>query len=174
MELSKRHFMAILLILFSLYTLYDITAPFNDNNFVLEAEESPEIVSNYNPKQEHLDIRIKSGSFTRRSVKVALDNSNHTNLTLQGHGKKKDTNIWASRSIYGLGIGNSGITDFPIKEGENISVVSDSTDTDGDGTEGIENGETVIIYSKDDGVDAPVKIIKIKQNRSLDAFDLRS
>jgi hypothetical protein len=123
---------------------------------------------NYNSSRESVRITVEEGKFTRKSGRVAIkkqkvsrtglkDAYQKENLTISGYGKTRKTNIWAIRSLYGLGIGNPGLTDFPIKKGESMKIISDNEDKDNDGKKGIEKNDVIVLYSKDENVDAPIE-----------------
>jgi hypothetical protein len=101
-------------------------------------------------------------SFTGVSGKVFFkDSSTNTGegIILSRNGERYKNNIWAETSIIGalqenfeprlapLDLFNSGVASLPMEEGDYIVVRSDGTDSDGDGVPGIENNETVILYS---------------------------
>lgn len=87
--------------------------------------------------------------------------SQSKNLTLRGYDKTQQTNVWTSKSFYGLGLSNPGITDFPITEGESVTVLRDDTDTDKDGLYGIENGERVDVYTRNGYQNTTVRTLYI-------------
>jgi len=49
-------------------------------------------------------------------------------------------------------VSRSGVASFPVELGDEVRVVSDGVDSDGDGRAGIERGDIVqIIYVNDEG-----------------------
>lgn len=167
------------------FTLF--RSPNYESELALSPAESPNITTQYFAENESVKITVGEGGFSSKSERVALKMTKpetssrlpeyHNNFTIRGYGKTKDTHIWAIRSILGhipvwtaentLGIGYPGMTQFPIEENESITIVSDDTDTDNDGTNGIENNETITLYTKDDGVDASITHIKVRNNKSI-------
>lgn len=83
------------------------------------------------------------------------------NFLLNSSGAEARTDTWASTSLFdslkfesislarGLSnIGSSSLTDFPISTGEKLTIKKDFTDSDGDGTKGIENNETITLFTE--------------------------
>lgn len=87
--------------------------------------ESPNITATYYDENDSLVFTVVNGSFTSKSGKVFLSNElseEDANLTLSGYGKTVNTSVWAEKPFLGLDFLNSGITDFPIEEGESVAV----------------------------------------------------
>lgn len=87
--------------------------------------EDPNVTATYYDENNSLVFTVVNGSFTSKSGKVFLTNElseEDANLTLSGYGKTVNTSVWAEKPFLGLDFLNSGITDFPIKEGESVAV----------------------------------------------------
>jgi len=105
---------------------------------------------------------VVNRSFTGISGKIFFKHpSTNTGdeIVLSKNGTSYRKNVWAETSILGAvqknfeprlappDLFNSGVASLPINEGDYIVIESDGTDSDGDGTEGIENNETILLYS---------------------------
>lgn len=183
MDLKSPHFLVSLFILVLLsYAVFEVYSPPSDD-LTLGPSESPEWNAQYFSDNESLVITLENGSLSRRSGVVAITNEsglvNHNDsiqseFVLSYENRTEKTKFWATKSLFSTGIGNKGISDFPIEEGESITVVSDSTDTDGDGIKGIENCEEVILYSKDSDNYVPIIHFTIENDTANELLDLLS
>lgn len=124
----------------------------------------PRFEYSYNNAQEVLTLEISKNPITPRRGSLLFDNESFSqHIQLENYEKNVDTNIWAQPSFIDAILGktnvltviksrgNKGITEFPIKIGEKVNITENSNDKDNDGVKGIENNETVEIYSADYG-----------------------
>ena len=150
------------LILFSFLALFTSISliHFEKNKTVLTAKETPEMTATYTLENETVSLTVVNGRFTTKSgyVKISKKYASVENktqpFTLKADGKTKKTRYWAKTTL--LGILPTGLTKFPIKQGEKIHITKDGTDKDNDGKKGIEKNDVIVLYSKDENVDAPI------------------
>jgi hypothetical protein len=92
------------------------------------APETPKLNTHYLPDQDAVTITVECGQFTRKSNRIVIsvmqDSQEHVVEQSAHHSDTDSSNsmVWATRSLFGLGIGNAGIADFPITAGEQITV----------------------------------------------------
>ena len=142
----------------------------------LSPAEDPGLEGEYNSENETLQITVTEENFTRKSGRVALRSQldgDHTeisnrppksNFTLKSGNRTVENYIWADKSLLGIVIGGSGITNFPIEQGESITILSEGEDGDSDGNKGIENGDIIFLTSKDNGVNTVIETFEIQNN----------
>ncbi|QGA80658.1 hypothetical protein LC1Nh_0774 [Candidatus Nanohalobium constans] len=124
-----------------------------------EPVEEPEVDARYYEGNETLVYEVVDGKFTSKSSKLFFTKEfEDENYTLKAGGKTKKTSVWAEESF--LGLSDSGIVDFPVTEGEKVAIISDGTDSDGDGHIGLEKGR-IFLNSKYRGRDAMITYYSI-------------
>jgi hypothetical protein len=117
----------------------------------------------YNSASETINIKVVNGSFYRPKGKIFFGRTDiETNYTLKGYGKTKKTEIWVSSRFDPLD--TNRLTKYPVRQGENVQIISDGTDKDKDGVKGIENGENIPIKSIDEDTLYTITIINIENN----------
>jgi hypothetical protein len=121
----------------------------------------PELNYSYNAEREWLVLTAERPMVSFTGGLLIGNSSYSPDFLLNTSDSEKKTNIWTSASILeslrfsevpleiGLrNLGNSGVADFPVRTGEKLTIKKDFTDKDGDGTQGIENGETIRLFTE--------------------------
>ncbi len=121
------------------------------------APETPKLDAAYSTEQNAVTITVECGQFTRKSNRVAIRDETRSQ---DQSGKTPTTTVWASRSLFGFGVGNTGITEFPITAGETITI---HNVTDGD----------EIVVSTQNGKKEPRRLVaKVTDGNAVSAHTL--
>ncbi|PSH00461.1 MAG: hypothetical protein BRC30_03420 [Nanohaloarchaea archaeon SW_7_46_7] len=154
------------------YGHYEINQPAHSLcYFECQIAQVPVFETSYSAESESLAVWIKTSKIPRENGVVAFksmnSDTNTTNLTLIGYGKKKNTHKWSERSYLGLNLNKNDLTNFPIQPQQPIVIAEDGTDTDNDSNKGIENGETIAIYSKAKNQNKEMHRFRIRNNTAV-------
>lgn len=101
-------------------------------------------VASYDESAETMQLVVERGAYTDgETVAVYVrsrgeDGSEHDVTMTTPDSPDSAAGVWAPTE-------QGGVTTFPLREGATVTLVSDGTDADGDGTDGIEPSETVVI-----------------------------
>lgn len=95
----------------------------------------------YYPENETIQIELETPVVMGGSSLVVIvrgGNETHRPAVVRAD-RTVENGYWVSNNI-------SSATDYPLKPGDQLTVVSDGDDEDGDGNLGIENGDIVKLY----------------------------
>ncbi|WEL22954.1 hypothetical protein [Candidatus Nanohalovita haloferacivicina] len=123
----------------------------------------PRLNYSYRPEKEWLVITNSGNPLITETGGIYIGNKSHDPRYMIDTSEKRfeENNIWARTGIIDAltsirysswklalkNFGHSGISEFPVRKGDTLKIRKDSTDSDGDGRKGIENNETISLYT---------------------------
>lgn len=144
------------------YSFPDKVARWLGGGTITASEPDANLSTTYHPGEETLEIHIESGSFPiyiQDSGGLVLTTENFgreskkigSNLTIKGYGNRNTEGHWAGhrKELPVITIPGPALTGLPVEENESVKILSDGSDIDGDGNEGVENEERVFLYREE-------------------------
>ena len=163
---SRRNFTVILLLFVLVLAGFRVAnGRFSDREDVNPTWNQPRFNYSYNISTEVLRMEVTKNDITPRRGSIILDDAEFSQSYLLHDSEGIEyTNIWSHPSHLDILVGKASVfaaplaiegeqlADMPLEKGDYVEIKKDFTDSDGDGYQGIENNETIGIYSADRGV----------------------
>ncbi len=146
------------------YSFRDKVARWLGGGTIMASEPNANLSTIYTSGEETVEIHVESGSFPvyiKDSGDLILTSKNFSretekidsNLTIKGYGKKNTDGYWAEhrKELPLITIPGPALTGLPVEENRSVIILSDGSDSDGDGKTRIENGEEIYLYREETG-----------------------